>query len=298
MSKIVLELQKDAMDDSKTASFLLRKALVISKKLQLDDFALWCDKELNGYDNKDERPKYRTITPVYKALNPYKGYIPIQIEDKKLLEVISTQRIDKSIIEIEEYASINDSTIKFSINPELQRFFNSMGNAQFEITAFVARSQYKNICQRVRNLILEWTLELEKEGIMGEDLEFTSTEKERAKSEINNYGTLIMGSVSESEVKSEMINSFNNDNSGASIEEIKNLLNQITNIENVPGIDSSEMKTINSTIAALTEEISKKIPNPNKVSSLFLSMKSIFENAAGSVIASGIIYEINRLFPI
>ncbi len=298
MGKIVLELQNDTMDDTKKVSYLLTKALVIARKLQLEDFANWCNKELEGYDHKDEKPSYRKINLIYKAWNPYRGFIPVVIQDKKFQETISEQDVDRSIHEIEEYASMSETTLKFSINPELQRIFSEMGNLQFEITAFVGRGQYIRICQQIRKLILDWTIELEKEGILGDDLEFTTTEKEKAKDEIHNYGTMIFGNVTKSDFKSEISHSFNEDSSGASIEEIRSLLDQIVQIKDKSGVDSSELATINSTLEALQLEIEQKVPNPSKVSSLFLSMKSIFENAAGSVIASGIIYEINRLFPV
>ena len=44
--------------------------------------------------------------------------------------------------------------------------------------------------ERVKNTILEWTLQLESEGILGENMQFNISEKERAQSipqTINNY---------------------------------------------------------------------------------------------------------------
>ena len=44
----------------------------------------------------------------------------------------------------------------------------------------------KTIVDKVRNLILDWSLELEKAGILGDQIIFTPHEKEEAKKVTNN----------------------------------------------------------------------------------------------------------------
>lgn len=63
MSKesIVLELQREALDDKNQASSLLRKALVVAKKLRIKDFEDWANKELSGYLATDTVPQYRLM---------------------------------------------------------------------------------------------------------------------------------------------------------------------------------------------------------------------------------------------
>jgi hypothetical protein len=49
------------------------------------------------------------------------------------------------------------------------------------------RSEFRRILEAVRNLILEWALKLEQEGIMGEGLTFSPEDQRKAESVTNNY---------------------------------------------------------------------------------------------------------------
>lgn len=58
MSAIVLELQQDALNPSVSALNLLRKALVVATKLNIEEFQQWIELELNGYKGAPI-PEYR-----------------------------------------------------------------------------------------------------------------------------------------------------------------------------------------------------------------------------------------------
>ncbi len=51
MSKLVIELQKDIIENKTDTISILRKAKLIATKLNLIDFKQWIDYELNGYEN-------------------------------------------------------------------------------------------------------------------------------------------------------------------------------------------------------------------------------------------------------
>ena len=61
------------------------------------------------------------------------------------------------------------------------------------VVVAVGHSQMWNIVDRVRTLVVEWTLELETAGVLGEGMSFTLTEKEKAASVTNNYFAQNMG---------------------------------------------------------------------------------------------------------
>ena len=77
MSKLVIELQKDIIENKIDTISILRKAKLIATKLNLVDFKQWIDHELNGYENYDDIPEYRNIIGEVKAKNPYHGLIPV-----------------------------------------------------------------------------------------------------------------------------------------------------------------------------------------------------------------------------
>ena len=65
----------------------------------------------------------------------------------------------------------------------------------------VPTTAVKDIEEKVKNTILEWTLKLESEGIVGENMVFSETEKESAVNmpqTVNNYGnTSVINSPSD-----------------------------------------------------------------------------------------------------
>ena len=67
MGKLVIELQKDIIENKIDTISILRKAKLIATKLNLVDFKQWIDHELNGYENYDDIPEYRNIIVEVKS---------------------------------------------------------------------------------------------------------------------------------------------------------------------------------------------------------------------------------------
>ena len=80
MSGIVLELQREALDETVSTESLLRKAYLVAKKLKLEEFEDWLSQEQNGYVG--QIPEYRSIRGEIKAWNPYHGWIPVVMSGK------------------------------------------------------------------------------------------------------------------------------------------------------------------------------------------------------------------------
>ena len=69
MSSLVLELQAGALNSSVSVLDLLRKALVVAKKLGVEDFQKWIELELDGY-KQIPIPEYRLIRGQAKRVEP------------------------------------------------------------------------------------------------------------------------------------------------------------------------------------------------------------------------------------
>jgi AbiTii len=67
MASIVDELAQQALDDSVPLDSLLRRVRALATLLDLDELSGWADKELNGYDPKDEVPPYRMMSGEVKG---------------------------------------------------------------------------------------------------------------------------------------------------------------------------------------------------------------------------------------
>lgn len=107
MTAVILQLQQDALDRDVPVSDLLRKALVIARKLALQEFQIWIENELKGYRNDQEAPDYRQVSGDVRGWNPYRGWMPLIFENPKAGESISRRKSTQSIAELEHLTQEN-----------------------------------------------------------------------------------------------------------------------------------------------------------------------------------------------
>ena len=207
MSSLVLDLQQEILKSDCDILNALRKAHLIASKLNLIEFDNWIKQELNGYSFDDETiPEYRKIKGVLKAFNPYNGWITAQLIDDEIEEMICELKLWQSIGEIKELyneAGSNDFICQFSAKKmqAISSLFQTPIPMQYAL--HVSTHLLKAIIERVKNCLLEWTMKLEKEGILGEDMKFSKEETKTAEiipQQINYYGTVINGDVDKSQV--------------------------------------------------------------------------------------------------
>jgi hypothetical protein len=206
MSSIVLELQREAMDTAVPVSAVVRKAYVIASKLHVPELAQWCERELNGYMGlpSKEIPPYRRIVGEVKYHNPYRGWCPVVFENPEMARALSTQVIAQSINEIEHLVSDRETKGQVLSIPFDPKVLNEVFRDSEEFglgfipQVIVSASQIHGVLERVRDSVLQFSLDLEKRGILGEGLTFTREEREKA-STITTYNigtfTGILGNV-------------------------------------------------------------------------------------------------------
>lgn len=174
------------MDPKSDVEELLNKALLVSRKLKIKKFRKWCEQELEGY-GKAEPPEYRIIKGQLKAFNPYRGLIPFMIPDEwdKAVTLIP---IKISIGEINNLLRQKGDTYQYQLSSEVKQTLMNMqeGFVQLEPRVNFNRSQLMSIATRVRAIILNWSLQLEEDGILGEGLKFNDKEKQIAMS-VNHF---------------------------------------------------------------------------------------------------------------
>jgi hypothetical protein len=207
MSSLVLELQAAAMDPSKRADALLRMALVVAAKLKLDDFKRWCEKELSGYGREDV-PPYRRVRGELKAHNPYRGWIPVMTDDSELMEQLSNRDVGQSVSEIEHLLTDKDKGGILHIPLPHNVLLRVFGDTEaFRLgmvpTLLVSETEMHGILAAIRDTILQWSLKLEQDGIVGEGMTFSRDEIAKASHVTYNIQSFtgVLGDVSGSNVQ-------------------------------------------------------------------------------------------------
>lgn len=199
MSSLVRDLQRDILNSSKSTTEILRTAKLISAKLNLTDISEFIDAELNGYTgSKTPVPKYRyTAGGTLHVHNPVRGW---QLAGN----VHESYALVHPIAEIEDLSK--QSQCHFP--PPTHIPLEGLGGDDYLANQFAQRivissNQLKRILEAVKNEILNWTIELEKHGILGENMSFDENERKAATSQtfhIQKF-TGIIGDVSHSNVQ-------------------------------------------------------------------------------------------------
>ncbi|MCR4703159.1 MAG: ABC transporter substrate-binding protein [Saccharofermentans sp.] len=192
MSSVVLALQKEVTQSDCDIVSVLRRAHLIAAKLNLNDFNQWIVNELNGYDSEMDVPEYRCVPGQLKAFNPSRGWIPVMLSDPKVEEYLSHPIVLNSLSEIISLCKGSGSSLVFSLTAEKQKVLNARSSApiQMQMAIHVSKSAAADIIEKVKNTLIEWTLELEAKGILGDEMSFNEQEKEIAKTmpqQVNNY---------------------------------------------------------------------------------------------------------------
>ena len=175
---IVLQLQEYASSNEHSITDLLRKALIVATKLNLEEFRSWIWLELNGYEPSDKVPKYRNIIGDVRVQNPYRGLIPFYLPPEVAV-IARKMQIRDSCDKIAHMISASeDGFITTTFAPELERRLMDMQEwPQLRPVRVLSASNFFGIIQVIKTRILDWALLLESQGIIGDGISFSEKEQ-------------------------------------------------------------------------------------------------------------------------
>ena len=242
MDSLVLELQRDAMGSETKVSDLLRKALIVARKLAIPKFQEWISLELDGYKDGRNIPDYRTVHGEIRVFNPYRGWVNLIMQDMDtdVVEYLTSPPVAQSIGELENIISNrNDKSIlTICFSPETENRLMRGMRYPLRPVLHISESAIHGIIETVRNTILNWTLKLEEDGILGNGMTFTQEERNRAEKSSNitiqNFQG-ILGDVQHSSVSQDMMMNINKG-------DFDSLSNHLTSI-GLSETDISELRT-------------------------------------------------------
>ncbi len=181
MTGLVEEIQAKAIDRSGSVSDLLRKSKLTAAKLKLDVAVEWIERELNGYTKAEDVPDYRIIRGSIYSHSRFHGHIALGGDPASVMK-LSTQHICESIASLESLVGDqSDGTLMIKLDERITHRINQAnGGPHDPIYIHFTPSVFVSIIDRVRNMVLDWAVELERQGITGEGISFSVTEKEKA----------------------------------------------------------------------------------------------------------------------
>jgi hypothetical protein len=196
MKPLVLQFQEDLAVGNKGIVDLLRTAKLISAKLGLDTIRDWINHELIGYPSDlSGLPDYRFIRGgQLQFLNPMHGWLPAMAGP-----------ISVPICEpITRLTGHEPGDLVYFASPKKFPLRDLSGNTEL-IMNFPQRVEFslstvRGISEAVKDRLLDWSIELEQQGILGDNMSFKDQEKEIAKNQTFNieHMTGFIGDVSHS----------------------------------------------------------------------------------------------------
>lgn len=290
MSSIVIELQQTALDSSVKVSDLLRKAMVVAKKLGILDFEKWTVDELDGYKDIKSIPDYRIIYGEVKVWNPYRSeWQPVLFQDNAIEQSYTRHLSHQSVSELEALfeSSKTDNTKFFIMNfsAETQAIMRKNSGAPTSPVLHIPVAVIVRILDKVRTIILYWSLKLEEEGILGDRLSFSEKEKRMAAQNIWNVNNFY-GAVSGSQFQQ------NPSNSPITVNQLtKDLIDFIEKMRSSSpqlNLEKSKESEIKDELDELEKQTKAKKPNTTKIKSSLQSIGRVLEGAVGNAIGAGL----------
>ena len=208
--------------------------------------------------------------------------------------MITQKKIDTPIAELEDLYKKAENTLYLDVTPEMlflkekQIIQTHTWPEKLEISI----SQLQRIFDSVRNIILEWSIKLEEDGILGENLVFSPEEKEIANKHITNYNTIFQDSqVQFGEKNLQIIHKLD-------LDEIKELLKSINNSINDLDLNNVDKKELEINIKTIDSQLESTNPNKNILIESFKSIRSILEGCTSTAIAPTLIIAISKIIGI
>ncbi|HBT3002023.1 TPA: hypothetical protein MBF24_005174 [Klebsiella pneumoniae] len=185
---MVIRFQEMAMNSETPIASLLRMAKAIAVKLDLKDVDEWMTHELNGYPRDASIPEYRIIRCELKAIHPHHGLVQAPVPNWQQEQKLTTVFVREAAGALEAGAA-DKATLSFRLPTEYAHRLqsNQPEFLRFDLVRIAGYHTMLNIVDQVRNRLHEWSLELEQQGILGEHLQFSQREKERAPMTTNNF---------------------------------------------------------------------------------------------------------------
>lgn len=292
MASLVLDLQRDATSQDARVTDLLRKALLVAKKLELEDFEDWISKEMNGYPDDAEVPEYRMVQGRPMAITA-RGTSELSLGDSDLDKQLAKRPVYQSAGEIEHLVNQDDKVFSMGYPPEVRNVLVETLGGEFVPKLQVYESSFAAILDKIKGVILEWSTELEGEGVIGEDMTFSDEEKERA---VNKEYTINVENMENSQIQQGTDRSTQEMNiSEGDLADLEQFVQEFRELIEESDINDDVERELRADLAAIESQVDSPNPKPGIVKESLTSLRSVLEGVGGSLLASGVAEQIPAL---
>ncbi|MBS4635915.1 AbiTii domain-containing protein [Aeromonas caviae] len=286
MPDLIPELIVMASDPTVKTPDLLRRALVAARRLKLHEWVKWIGYELRGYPNEQELPPYREVSVPLMGQDNLGQLWPITNPALWNLGKYQSVAIKQPIGEIEAWA-IGGMDIKLRFPDRVeQQLLDCIGHAALPVRVLTIGS-ISSILDMVRNEVLEWSLALEAEGILGEEMSFTTQEQDQAKQlapvTIHIEGGIHGGQLMVSSPGSQQQQTVTSEQK---VEALEALLPWLQQVIEQGQLQKDACGELQAELATLQAQAASPKPKWPVIGAVAGSVRAILEGASGGVLAA------------
>jgi AbiTii len=278
MPALVPELVNMASDPAVSISDLLRRALVAARRLDVPDLVGWLTSELNGYTG--EVPEYRKIRGHLEAMNPYHVPVPLQMAGKGA-DWLTLLPERGSIPELEPLSK-GTGTLHRHFPTALEQEIMKAMNVPMRPHLMFTTIQIRGIVERVRSRILEWALDLEGRGVLGEGMTFTQQEKQTVQEQHYHFGNVSGSQIQISSNGSTQTQA--NTTTGTDLEALRGLIEAMGTAIDRNAVQGDAADELRAELATLKAQAASPKPKWEIIRTTARTIKAVAEGAAGNIL--------------
>ncbi|ATM01210.1 hypothetical protein CK910_06795 [Aeromonas sp. CA23] len=238
---------------------------------------------MNGYYTA-EVPDYRRVQGQLIVENPIRGPIPF-FAPPGMAELLSDFEVRQSVPELIQLAqNTTDIYSHFPANIEhtLMQMIREANGVIMRPALKFSPVQVQGVIETVRSRVLEWALDLEARGVLGEGMTFTSQEKQTVQQQHYHFGDV---SGSQIQIGSNGSNQTQTQAGGdmAALSALIELLCKAIQQGHIAGAIREEL---HAELATLQAQATSPKPKWPVIKATVGSIKAVLENMAGSVLAA------------
>ena len=158
---------------------------------------------------------------------------------------------------------------------------------------FVSYTEVIKILNVVRNTVLNWSLQLEKEGIMGEGMSFSKKEKQisdKATYQITNY----IGSMQNSQIQQDSSGAIQKLNIEINIDNLLVFIAELNKSIDKLDLEQSKKQKLITEISTIESQANSPKPKKKIIFESLKTLRTILEGMAGNVIAAGLLSKLGQ----
>jgi len=282
MPALVPELVDMASTPAVSTADLLRRALVVARRLAVPELVGWINFELNGYAG--EVPDYRVISGHLFAEHPYRGAVPFMVPPE-IADVLTKMKLYESIPELIQFAQSGQMLRRYFPADGEQLLMRMMEEGSgYSTRPFLKFScmQLTGVIERVRSRILDWALDLEGRGIIGEGMSFTQQEKQAVQEQHFHFDNVSGSQIQISSNGSTQTQA--NTTTGTDLDALRGLIEALGTVLDRGVMQGDTADELRAELATLKAQATSPKLKWEIIKATARSIKTVAEGAAGNIL--------------